>query len=100
MDKHINLIHLNIRNLKCEKCDYKCDTKSRLETHIMSRHTKNPEFKCRYNNCDFVTHINKRLRLHISKIHGPIKFHKLKSKQPILSNIDQKINNGGAEIIL
>ena len=34
LDRHYNLIHLNIRNIKCPTCDYTTDQKSNLKHHI------------------------------------------------------------------
>ncbi|XP_053408291.1 zinc finger protein ZXDC-like [Mercenaria mercenaria] len=47
--KHIDAVHLNLRNFQCEFCEQRLKTSSSLKFHIAARHTKDDDkklYKC------------------------------------------------------
>jgi hypothetical protein len=56
---------------KCDKCDYKCSTKSNLNIHIKQVHDKIKDIKC--NLCDYKCSRKYDLNKHIKSVHDKIK---------------------------
>ena len=55
----------------CDKCDYKCKFKSRLQGHIKRVHYKIKDFVC--DKCDATFSSNGNLQEHIKQVHDKIK---------------------------
>ena len=66
LKKHIIQVHGDeIKNILCEKCDYRTHSKSNLNVHIKHMHTKRPKFLC--NICNQILSDKRGLQIHIGK---------------------------------
>ena len=67
MQKHIKAIHLGLKELKCDKCDYTCSYKNSLVVHKSSVH-EGIMFKCEY--CPKEMNRKSNLDVHKKTAHG------------------------------
>jgi hypothetical protein len=67
LQKHINAVHLKIKEFACIQCDYKCSENVHLQKHINSVHLKLKIFQCP--TCDYKCVDNSHLQKHINSVH-------------------------------
>ena len=68
---HIKQVHLKIKDFHCEDCDAKFSTNGDLQIHIKRVHLKIKDFECK--ECDAKFSTNGHLKDHIKKVHLKIK---------------------------
>ena len=64
MIRHITSVHEEIKQFKCEICDYCCSTKGSLAWHVASVH----EFK--FEICDRSFSQKSKMTIHFASVHG------------------------------
>ncbi|XP_044747507.1 zinc finger protein 711-like isoform X6 [Coccinella septempunctata] len=67
LQKHVNCVHLNIRRHKCHLCEFASYEKQKLDVHIKCVHLKIKENKCHL--CDYDTSSKVTLQNHIESVH-------------------------------
>ncbi|XP_044747481.1 zinc finger Y-chromosomal protein 1-like isoform X2 [Coccinella septempunctata] len=72
--KKVKSIHSNIKNHKCDLCDYVANRKWDLENHTNSVHLNIKKHECHL--CDYVTSRNWDLQKHVNGVHLNIRKHK------------------------
>ena len=63
LNQHIKAVHLKIKNFECEDCEYRCSAKGQLTQHIKAIHLKIKNFECV--ECPFKCSANYDLKRHI-----------------------------------
>ena len=66
--KHENTIHLNVRSLKCDQCDYSTNYSSSLSEHIQAAH-QGVMFDCDYPGCTKSYNAKGNLYAHRWRVH-------------------------------
>ena len=62
--RHVKGVHLQIRNLECDRCDYKASEKGTLKLHIKAAHDKTMPDKVReIGICSSATSVNTQFSL-------------------------------------
>ena len=69
-------IHLKVRDIACEQCDYKTSLRQHLKNHIKAAHNICSDFVCKY--CDYKTNHKFDLQQHEKAVHVKIKDNKCK----------------------
>jgi hypothetical protein len=64
LQKHINTVHLQRRDFKCDHCDKAYGTKTKLTQHVNAVHKKITRFGCEL--CDYTSYTRHQLVLHLS----------------------------------
>ena len=67
LKKHVNAVHLNMKNFKCDECDQSFGQKGNLETHIRTVHRNEKNFKC--DTCGKSFGLKQNLNKHIRNVH-------------------------------
>lgn len=65
---HEKTIHLNIKDLKCDQCDFATARRSHLTTHIRSIH-EGETFSCDFPGCDKSYNLKRNLTAHRERVH-------------------------------
>ncbi|KAL3272168.1 hypothetical protein HHI36_022652 [Cryptolaemus montrouzieri] len=71
MKRHINTVHLSIKNHRCTVCDFQTTTKSKLKHRINRKHLGQRNHKCSH--CDYIAYAKSNLTEHINSLHLGIK---------------------------
>ena len=71
LKRHIESVHKEIKPFKCGICDYECAQKGNLKRHVESVHERIKPFKC--NICGYETVLKAHLKKHIEFVHEGIK---------------------------
>jgi hypothetical protein len=67
-------VHDKIRDNLCDKCDYKCSSKSELSLHVKAVHNKIRDYKC--SQCDYLASQSSHLTTDVKSVHINIRPHK------------------------
>ena len=68
---HINNVHTNEKNYKCEKCNHKTNSAGNLRVHTQRAHGRREErelFKCKF--CDYRAYNKHNVNLHAMNVHS------------------------------
>jgi very-short-patch-repair endonuclease len=65
------MVHDKIKDIECNKCDYKCSLNGDLQRHIKAVHDKIKDIEC--DKCDYKCSRTGNLREHIKIVHDKIK---------------------------
>ena len=72
VDKHINAIHLQIKNKHCQFCDYRTYNMFNLNLHIANRHKGEKMEKQQCNHCDkVVMSMDWHLKIYHPEVYHP-----------------------------
>ena len=82
--RHVKGVHLQIRNLECDRCDYKASEKGTLKLHIKAAHDKTMPDKVRdrdmlkCNQCEYTVQPYRvgHLNYHKKTVHDKVKNYK------------------------
>jgi hypothetical protein len=66
--QHVKSVHDNVRDFKCNVCDFAANQKGNLVQHVKSNHDKVRDFKC--NVCDFAASLKGNLATHVNIVHA------------------------------
>ena len=75
---HENAIHLNIKNYKCDQCDFKAARPQHLKTHVEAMHL-GIMYTCDYDNCGKSFNLKRNLDAHKKTVHEKIPIRKNKN---------------------
>ena len=71
LKRHIKIVHMKIRSIKCDICQETFQTQSHLKRHKIYKHTTAiPKFKCSEPECNKEFKINDDLVRHIRNVHA------------------------------
>lgn len=73
LKRHIEGVHLKIKDFECEQCDMKFSDNSKLKRHIKMVHLNIKDHICEYDNCDMKFSEKSTLKFHIKQVHLKIK---------------------------
>ena len=64
----MKIVHMKVRNFKCNVCDRKFGTSVQMKSHKLAIHEKQKPFNCL--DCEYRTAKYGNLNLHRSNVHG------------------------------
>ena len=67
LQQHIESVHEDNIQFKCDYCDYSCDLKDNLQQHVASIHEDKKPFRCE--SCDFSCDLKANLQQHVASVH-------------------------------
>ena len=73
LKKHIDNVHLKIKDNLCDQCDFTAFSKNLLRLHVASKHGSTKPFICSYVDCDYATVYPGAIRNHTNRVHLKLK---------------------------
>ena len=67
LKRHVEIVHMNMKNFKCDECDQSFGQKAHLESHISTVHRNEKNFKC--DTCGKSFGLKQNLNKHIRNVH-------------------------------
>ena len=71
LTRHVQVVHDNIKDVKCNKCAYMCSNNSELKRHTKHVHDKIKDIKC--DKCEYACATTNQLKAHVKAVHDRLK---------------------------
>jgi len=69
LKKHIDSVHLKIKDNICDQCDFTTFSKKMLQLHVLSKHEDTKPFSCSYVGCTYATVYASSIKSHTERVH-------------------------------
>ncbi len=74
LNRHIDVVHMKIKDKKCLTCDYECYGNYKLMEHVNQVHLNIKNFSCE--DCSFQCYLKHDLKRHYERTHLKLKFYR------------------------
>jgi len=69
LKKHIDSVHLKLKDYLCEICDFTAFSKRVLRLHVANKHEDTKPFSCSYVGCSYATVYANSIKIHTERVH-------------------------------